>query len=261
MGVRTQLKRMLIQSGLYHSSRRIYHQLLPTKTRGEHRRQIEFYSEFVGVDDLVFDVGANIGAKSEVFLDLGARVISFEPQLDCCAEAHARCGSNSRLTIVAAAVGKQSGEATLFVSGQSATSSFLPNWNNDTLHELSVPVVTLDSMIAKYGLPRFCKIDVEGFELDVLLGLSHPLPMISLEYHLNNVGVVKTLACLDRLESWGPLSLNITKGEEPGLFWSEWVSLEHFRRIFPDHAPRSSTCSYGDILIRSEACDSIGGRA
>jgi hypothetical protein len=48
-------------------------------------------------------------------------------------------------------------------------------WDN----VISVPLVTLDELIARYGEPQFCKIDVEGFEHEVLSGLSQPLPALS----------------------------------------------------------------------------------
>lgn len=41
---------------------------------------------------------------------------------------------------------------------------------------------SLDQMIATYGLPRFIKIDVEGFELNVLNGLSHPVSWVTFEH-------------------------------------------------------------------------------
>jgi len=39
------------------------------------------YGQVIRHNDLVFDVGANIGFKSALFLGLGARVVAFEPQL------------------------------------------------------------------------------------------------------------------------------------------------------------------------------------
>ena len=38
----------------------------------------------------------------------------------------------------------------------------------------TVPVTTLDALIAEHGPPRFVKIDVEGHEAEVLRGLSRP---------------------------------------------------------------------------------------
>ena len=47
---------------------------------------------------------------------------------------------------------------------------------------MEVKVTTLDQLIQEYGLPVYCKIDVEGYELQVLQGLSTPIPMLSFEY-------------------------------------------------------------------------------
>ena len=43
-------------------------------------------------------------------------------------------------------------------------------------------MTTVDDLIERYGEPAFCKIDVEGFEVDVLSGLSRPLRALSFEY-------------------------------------------------------------------------------
>jgi Methyltransferase FkbM domain len=47
---------------------------------------------------------------------------------------------------------------------------------------IDVAVATLDDLIAAHGEPAFCKIDVEGFEVDVLAGLTRPVRALSFEY-------------------------------------------------------------------------------
>jgi hypothetical protein len=46
-----------------------------------------------------------------------------------------------------------------------------------------VNVATLDSLIDEFGVPDYAKIDVEGFDLEVLRGLSRPIPLLSFEYN------------------------------------------------------------------------------
>ena len=131
-----------------------------------------------------------------------------------------------------------------------AVSSLLPDWATDVEAMSRVPIITLDQAIKRFGSPTFCKIDVEGFELEVLKGLTCPIPCVSLEYHLTERDIHKTLACVAYLSRMGRLSINITLGEEPSFAWPWAVDHDEFRRIFPEKAPRSPTCGYGDIVIQ-----------
>ena len=45
--------------------------------------RIDFYKKLINPNDLVFDIGANIGNRVESFLKCGARVVAIEPQPDC----------------------------------------------------------------------------------------------------------------------------------------------------------------------------------
>lgn len=56
--------------------------LTPHKKR-QHKKEMEFYSQFIEKHDLCFDVGANMGSKTSKFLKLGAKVVSIEPQEAC----------------------------------------------------------------------------------------------------------------------------------------------------------------------------------
>jgi FkbM family methyltransferase len=175
--------------------------------RGQLRR---FYRRFVPVGGLAFDVGAHTGNRLRAFLDLGARVVAVEPQPELAARLAFRYGGDARVHVVEGALGRAPGRAPLlssprtptvatlstdFVARAGATPSFEGvRWQAGP----EVVVTTLDALIATHGQPDFVKIDVEGFELEVLHGLSHALPALSFEF-LPAVRDV-ALACIDRLE-------------------------------------------------------------
>jgi len=137
---------------------------------------------------VAFDIGANIGYLS---LYLRSRIgpdgqlHSFEPEPENFAELYANLRRNNldNCHAVQAAVGAQEGTLTL-TTGRNGQGP------EDGTPGLCVPVVTLDGFIAKHGVPRvdFVKIDVEGFELDVLTGMKAVLsrrdkPILHVKVH------------------------------------------------------------------------------
>ena len=137
----------------------------------ELRRQ--FYGQFVGPGDLVFDVGANVGNRTKVFLKLGSRPGRFR--------------------------------------------------RHDWTQTQPVTVTTLDQAVSRYGLPRFIKIDVEGFELEVLAGLSTPAPQ-------------------------GPKT-QVSLAESVVFSLPEWVPLAVIREQL-ESLTRADRWVWGDVYIR-----------
>ena len=210
---------------------------------------LRFYSQFVRPGDLCFDIGANYGAKAEVFLRLGARVVAFEPQDYCMNELKARLGAHPKLVTVEAAVSDSTGIRTLFVERHSTASSLVPQWQGEVVKTAAVSTITLRDAIAQYGAPQFIKVDVEGHELEVLGGLSRPVRYLSYEYHVRGDGIEKALSCLEHLATLGPLRVNISPAETPALKRPEWWSKEEFVDFFSNEVPRLDGYAYGDVFV------------
>src|SRR3989304_5990967 len=88
--------------------------------------------------------------------------------------------------------------------------------------EIGVPVTTLDRLIEQHGLPRFCKLDVEGSELEALQGLSVPLPALSSE--VAPAAAELALGCLDRITALGDYEFNRTAGESTRWHSPDWLA-------------------------------------
>jgi hypothetical protein len=107
-------------------------------------------------------------------------------------------------------VGGSTGRQTLYINRHRTASSLVKDWQGESESTLDVPVTTLDDTISKLGVPQHCKIDVEGYELEVLKGLSQAIPTPSFEYHLRNNGTARAIASLNYLSAFGDLLVNIT---------------------------------------------------
>ena len=71
-------------------------------------------------------------------------------------------------------------------------------------------------------MPTFIKIDVEGFEYEVLVGLSRPINAISFEFTTIQRDVA--LACVERCVALGFKRFNAALGESQTLVHSDWVA-------------------------------------
>ena len=193
------------------------------------------YQTFLPPHALVFDIGAHLGDRTRAFSSLGARVVAFEPQPALFRWLRRLVGSRPGVILRQEAVGRAPGEATLAVSRRTPTVSTLSqDWltglhrRNASFEGVSweesvhVPVITLDQLIAEYGLPDFCKIDVEGFEAEVLAGLSQPVPALSFEFVAGALEVA--LDSVRRLESLGSYEFNAIAGEQRRFLFPGWQS-------------------------------------
>lgn len=240
-------KHLAIALDLYPAARGL-HRLLHRQARLAFQRDVAFYRDLIPPGALCFDVGANVGSKSEALLRAGARVVSFEPHPDLWSELRARCRSPDWM-LVPAAMGAAPAFSTFYIKAISGNSSLDQSWKGQKVAAFSVPVFTLDLAIAEYGVPYYCKIDVEGWEVPVINGLSHCLPMLSFEYHLATPDAAR--ACLERLRTLGSTDVNVTGAEEAAFRWPEWRPIETVIASLGGDGAGELPDDYGDIYVRS----------
>jgi FkbM family methyltransferase len=205
-------------------------------SRSRRRQMLTLYRQFVASGDLVFDVGSHVGDRIAAFRALGARVVAIEPQPAAFRWLRMRYGRDRKITLVQAAVCETAGELTMHLNLANPTIStasldFIsaardaPGWEGQHWDAaVRVPALTLDELISRHGRPSFVKIDVEGFELNVLLGLSQPLPALSFEF--TTIQRAVALDCLARLSALGAYRFNLALGESQCFEFAQAVSAE-----------------------------------
>lgn len=214
-------------------------------------------ARFVGAGDLVFDIGAHLGDRTGSFLRQGARVVALEPQplvFRALRRIYRRC---DRAVLLPWAVGAASGQADLHLNARNPTVATLSQdfvtaaasaegWQDQAWQtKVTVPMTTLDALIAEHGEPRFVKIDVEGLEPDVLHGLSEPVPALSFEF--TTIQRDAAHVCLARLTTLGTYEFNLSLGEDHRLRFDPWLDCDDIAAAL-DALPDSANS--GDVYAR-----------
>jgi FkbM family methyltransferase len=140
---------------------------------------------------LVLDVGANVGNYAETLRSYGyaGRIVSIEPGRAAFEQLERRARRDAGWECIRAALGAREGHANLHISKTDECSSLLaleprvsdsaPSWRyvGDelvTLRQLDL----IAAEVARPGERLWLKLDVQGFELNVLKGAAGTLPRI-----------------------------------------------------------------------------------
>jgi FkbM family methyltransferase len=224
---------------------------------GRQRRMVRLYGEFLGPGDVGFDIGAHVGSRVRAWRKLGVRVVAVEPQPDCVRVLRMLFGRDGDVAIVPKAVGAAPGRRRLAIAAATPTvSSLSPTWRSAVASDrrfarirwndsIEVDVVTLDDLISEHGEPAFCKVDVEGFELEVLQGLSRPLRALSFEYLPPAHDLA--LAAIDRLQDLGDYRYNYSPIETMRLASDEWLDAARLTAELERRRPLGRS---GDVYAR-----------
>lgn len=234
------VERIINHSNLYNVFRyssisNAFVEMLSSKTK----RNIDFYKSFLPAERgaLVFDIGANKGNKAYAFNKMGYNVVCFEPERKSLETLNYRFKNNANIKIVNKGVSDSEKVLTLHVhdfrSGYNTLSNkwvdVLQNSNENRWHKemnilesYDVQTTTLDKLIDEFGMPLYAKIDVEGYELEVVKGLSKKIPFITFEANLPEFSS-ETKEIVNRLASINSnVQFIVTHSEQ--LVGDNWMS-------------------------------------
>ena len=213
--IKTYLQNRNLYYGLKYSKIfRLYQLLLKPQEIKKEQKEESFYKSFLKPCNLIFDIGANDGHKTEAFLKIAKSVVCCEPDEENFKILQTRFRNKKKnVFLEKKAVADIEGEKTFYIHhAGSAFNTLSPQWKetlekdniekwNEKIQftdETVVAVTTVDLLIKKYGTPHFIKIDVEGFEEYVLNGLSQKIPFLSFEALLPD-GYKELKNCLARV--------------------------------------------------------------
>ena len=179
--------------------------------------------------DIVWDVGANVGVYTELFckwVGPEGKVVAFEPNPDPIAQIKNRLPHCAWLTLENVALGSRDEESMLVVDGNNTVGGHV-QIDSEAIRSgksvIPIQVNTADGVCARIGKsPNVVKIDVEGFEEEVLLGFERTLSSPSLRAVLIEIH-------FQQLESRGQATapIRIEKFLKHKGFRLEWVDSSH----------------------------------
>lgn len=251
------LKSSLKSFGLLRSARELRATLQARTWSKEDSKKKLFYSQFLKQNSLCFDVGANRGNRTKVFLSLGSKVIGIEPQPHCVKFLQKNFGNNKNFIIEATALGETEGVGKIFLSEVDTLSTLSPDWvqkqkksgrfrDINWSGEVDVKVTTLNKLVEKYGEPDFIKIDVEGFELNVIKGLSERFSSLSIEFSPEFYDSI--IESLELLNTRYSVIFNFSAYESMEMINPEWMHFEGIKSHLLRY--KDSTEYFGDVYVK-----------
>jgi FkbM family methyltransferase len=220
----------------------------------------KFYASIIpqGPGNIV-DVGANNGAKTEIFQHFARRVVAIEPDLTSAETLRRRFKWRPDVIVRRCAITSRSGSILFYQfepgsAFNTADTEWVKSMTDGSNHmhlslpqpeEIRVPAHTMAEIEAEFSPIKYLKVDAEGHEEKVISTLNQPIPLISLEFNFPQMyGALAE--CVRRIETLGSYRFNAVISEPPVKFeFTPWVSgVEIIRAI------KSARWGYSELFAR-----------
>ena len=172
--------------------------------------------------DLIFDVGANVGNFTDRCLELypNCKVVLVEPNIELYSKLKNKF-FNKNVVIIEDLVSTESDKKIQFhISNADTISTASIDWINNSRFSNNYKwnstivknTISLDDLVINHKTPDLIKIDVEGYELEVIKGLSNKQKEICFEWAEEQyVNINKTC---EHLKSIGYTDFGVIYGDE-----------------------------------------------
>lgn len=189
--------------------------------------------------NLIYDIGANIGTTSDIFKNIAKKVVCFEPnpQLKTILDNKFK---NTNVTVDGRGVSNHNGIQKFKIASTHTISTFAEDWINSSrfTHEytwnsgIEVATITLDSIIDEYGTPDYIKIDIEGYEYEVISSFTKLIPNMVVGFEWAEEQKTKIELTLNHLVDLGYNKFSYTEADKV-LFDTEieWKTIDNLSLI------------------------------
>jgi FkbM family methyltransferase len=219
----------------------------------------------------IFDIGAHTGRDSEFYLKKGFKVVAVEAHTGLCEQIESRLKPyivSGQLVLINKAIHKRGGLIIdLFTHPEHDDwGTTIKEWNismDDKIIKQRVDTITMSTLIAKYGIPYYCKIDIEGYDGELLRSMQPyeaPRYLSAELLTFNNIiGHNNPLSIFDEALRLGYNSFQLidqsenhkTKCPAPSLE-GEYIDYNFdgtCSGLFGRELPRTDWCSLEDVLM------------
>ena len=186
---------------------------------------------------LAFDLGGNMGQSTDVLLQNYDKVICFEPNPHLVKHLKNKYHNNNRVIIEEIGLSDEESVKKFYISNSHVVSTISQDWITNSRftnvynwdNEIEINTTTLNKVIEKYGVPYFIKIDVEGYEYEVFMGLTKLLDDTYISFEWAEEQYSKINETVSYLKSLGYSNFSYTYGDTiinlENISWDSWENL------------------------------------
>jgi FkbM family methyltransferase len=141
------------------------------------KNELQLCAKYINENSIVIDIGANIGIHSIYFAKIATKgkILSIEPQVAIYPTLLKNISNFNNIIPLNIAIYSKMKISEFFITSDNAYSSLKDTKRKKVLQVKQVVTMPLDSLIDLFDKVDFIKIDVEGFEKNVLLSMENIL--------------------------------------------------------------------------------------